>query len=181
MDKKSATKIVRHCPSRMKKVKNCTKLVPFFARCGRLRPKWTLFTLFGHYFKNTHSRHYVPLTSHKAAMCLTLAGMVYTYSGVYQTDRFVLRRVIPADFRGVFYISPIIIASGGTDILQQTFTNRSLPSLSYPELRTTLPFLSQQVSVYVPEGYSPVYIVLDSFSHYTCHADPLFECDFIGK
>ena len=45
----------------MKKVKNCTKLVPFFARDGRLRPKWTLFTLFGHYFKNTHSRHYVPL------------------------------------------------------------------------------------------------------------------------
>ena len=77
------------------------------------------------------------------------------YSGVYKTDGFVLRRVIPADFRGVFYVSPIIIATDGTDILQQTFTNRSLPSLSYPELRTTLPFLSQQVSVYVPAGYSP--------------------------
>ena len=45
----------------MKKVKNCTKLVPFFARDGRLRPKWTLFTLFGHYFINTHSNHSVPL------------------------------------------------------------------------------------------------------------------------
>ena len=33
----------------------------FFTRDGRLRSKWTLFTLFGHYFKNTHSRHYVPL------------------------------------------------------------------------------------------------------------------------
>ena len=45
----------------MKKVKNCTKLVPFFARDGRLRPKWTLFTLFVHYFKNTHSNHSLPL------------------------------------------------------------------------------------------------------------------------
>ena len=50
-------------PKGSKKVKNCTKLVPFFTRDGRLRSKWTLFTLFGHYFKNTHSRHYVPLTS----------------------------------------------------------------------------------------------------------------------
>ena len=47
----------------MKKVKNCTKLVPFFARDGRLRPEWTLFTLFGHYFQNTHSRHYVSLST----------------------------------------------------------------------------------------------------------------------
>ena len=47
----------------MKKVKNCTKLVPFFARDGRLRPKWTLFTLFVHYFKNTHSNHSLPLSS----------------------------------------------------------------------------------------------------------------------
>ena len=49
-------------PKGSKKVKNCTKLVHFFTRDGRLRSKWTLFTLFGHYFKNTHSRHYVPLT-----------------------------------------------------------------------------------------------------------------------
>ena len=49
-------------PKGSKKVKNCTKLVPFFTRDGRLRSKWTLFTLFGHYFKNTHSRHYVPLS-----------------------------------------------------------------------------------------------------------------------
>ena len=48
-------------PKGSKKVKNCTKLVHFFTRDGRLRSKWTLFTLFGHYFKNTHSRHYVPL------------------------------------------------------------------------------------------------------------------------
>ena len=48
----------------MKKVKNCTKLVPFFARDGRLRPKWTLFILFVHYFKNTHSNHSLPLTSY---------------------------------------------------------------------------------------------------------------------
>ena len=46
-----------------KKVKNCTKLVHFFTRDGRLRSKWTLLTLSGHYFKNTHSRHYVPLTN----------------------------------------------------------------------------------------------------------------------
>ena len=25
------------------------------------------------------------------------------------------------------------------------------------------------------------YIVLDSFSHYTCNADPLFACYFIGE
>ena len=48
-------------PKGSKKVKNCTKLVHFFTRDGRLRSKWTLFTLFGRYFKNTHSRHYVPL------------------------------------------------------------------------------------------------------------------------
>ena len=46
----------------MKKVKNCTKLVPFFARDGRLRPKWTFFTLFVHYFENTHSNHSLPLS-----------------------------------------------------------------------------------------------------------------------
>ena len=50
-------------PKGSKKVKNCTKLVYFFTRDGRLRPKSTLFTLFGHYFTNTHSRHYVPLTA----------------------------------------------------------------------------------------------------------------------
>ena len=54
----------------MKKVKKCTKLVPFFARDGRLRPKWTLSTLFGHYFINTHSRHYVPLTKNKLQQVL---------------------------------------------------------------------------------------------------------------
>ena len=48
----------------MKKVKNCTKLVPFFARDDRLRPKWTLFTLFGHHFKNTHSNHCLPLSTY---------------------------------------------------------------------------------------------------------------------
>ena len=48
-------------PKGTKKVKNCTKLVHFFTRDGRLRSKWTLLTLFGHYFKNTHSRHCVPL------------------------------------------------------------------------------------------------------------------------
>ena len=53
----------------MKKVKNCTKLVPFFARDGRLRSKWTLSTLSGHYFKNTHSRHYVPLNPLLDLMC----------------------------------------------------------------------------------------------------------------
>ena len=52
----------------MKKVKNCIKLVPFFARDGRLRPKWTLFTLFGHYFKNTHSNHSLPLSTY-IALC----------------------------------------------------------------------------------------------------------------
>ena len=50
-------------PKGSKKVKNCTKLVHFFTRDGRLRSKWTLFSLFGHYFKNTHTRHYVPLTT----------------------------------------------------------------------------------------------------------------------
>ena len=49
-------------PKGSKKVKNCTKLVHFFTRDGRLRSKWTLFTLFRHYFKNTHSRHCVPLS-----------------------------------------------------------------------------------------------------------------------
>ena len=48
-------------PKGTKKVKNCTKLVPFFARDGRLRPKWILFTLFVHYFKNTHSNISLPL------------------------------------------------------------------------------------------------------------------------
>ena len=48
-------------PKGSKKVKNCTKLVHFFTRDGRLRPKWTLFTLFGRYFKNTHSNHSLPL------------------------------------------------------------------------------------------------------------------------
>ena len=48
-------------PKGSKKVKNCTKLVHFFTRDGRLRSKWTLFTLLRHYFKNTHSRHYVSL------------------------------------------------------------------------------------------------------------------------
>ena len=76
-------------------------------------------------------------------------------SAVYQTDGFVLRIIVPADFGGQFYVSPIIIASDGTDNLQQTFTNHSLPSLNYPELRTTISFLSQRVSVYIPAGYSP--------------------------
>ena len=63
-------KIVRNkncqtLPLKDEKSKNCTKLVPFFDRDGRLRPKWTLFTLFGHYFKNTHSNHSLPLSSLK--------------------------------------------------------------------------------------------------------------------
>ena len=62
LTKSSQQKLSDIGPKGSKKVKNCTKLVHFFTRDGRLRSKWTLFTLFGHYFKNTHSRHYVPLT-----------------------------------------------------------------------------------------------------------------------
>ena len=59
-------------PKGTKKVKKSTKLVPFFARDGRLRPKWTLSTLFGHYFINTHSRHYVPLIRLKSHVNITI-------------------------------------------------------------------------------------------------------------
>ena len=76
-------------------------------------------------------------------------------SAIYRTDGFVLRKVIPADFTGQLYISPILIGSDRSDILQQAFTNHSLPSVSYPELRTTIPFLSQQIPVYIPAGYAP--------------------------
>ena len=61
--KSSQQKLSDIGPKGSKEVKNCTKLVPFFARDGRLRSKWTLFTLLRHYFKNTHSRHCVPLMS----------------------------------------------------------------------------------------------------------------------
>ena len=62
-------------PKGSKKVKNCTKLVHFFTRDGRLRSKWTLFTLFGHYFKNTHSRHYVPLIDERIGVVLQKLNM----------------------------------------------------------------------------------------------------------
>ena len=70
-------------PKGSKKVKNCTKLVHFFTRDGRLRSKWTLFTLFGHYFKNTHSRH-CPLKPIRIPTCGDLwdsVGIPWEYVG----------------------------------------------------------------------------------------------------
>ena len=72
-------------PKGSKKVKNCTKLVPFFTRDGRLISKWTLFTLFGHYFKNTYSRHYVPLIRLKSHVNITIFSHINMreYSDIY--------------------------------------------------------------------------------------------------
>ena len=79
----------------MKKVKNCIKLVPFFARDGRLRPKWTLFILFVHYFKNTHSNHSLPLIRRKS-ICSTINSIIYTrYTLLYEYADIDLSRKIP--------------------------------------------------------------------------------------
>ncbi|KAI6657405.1 Lefftyrin [Oopsacas minuta] len=77
------------------------------------------------------------------------------YSDIYKASSFIIRRIIPSVFSGQIGISPILIATDGANNFQQIFIDRSPPTLNYPELRTTIPFLSSQVSLYIPEGYSP--------------------------
>ena len=77
-------------PKGSKKVKNCTKLVHFFTRDGRLRSKWTLFTLFGHYFKNTHSNHSLPLIT--ATRETVIMYVMYIIMTAIPTKHWVQRR-----------------------------------------------------------------------------------------
>ena len=52
-------------------------------------------------------------------------------------------------------MSPILLATDGQQIFYQAFTDRSLPTLNYPELRATIPFNPHPVSLSIREGYSP--------------------------
>ena len=85
-------------------------------------------------------------------------------SALYTTDSFIFKAIIPSSQTGEFGVSPILLATDGQEIFYQAFTDRSPPTLNYPELRATIPFNPHPVSLFFQEGYSP----------YKRYAPPLF-------
>ena len=75
-------------------------------------------------------------------------------SGLYKTDSLIFKAIIPSN-QSEYGVSPLLLASDGQQTFYQAFTDRSHPTLNYPELRATLPFSPSPVSLLIPEGYSP--------------------------
>ena len=99
-------------------------------------------------------------------------------SRIYQTDGFAFRYIIPGSFSQNIGISPILVATDGSQFQYQTLTNRS-STLDYPELRVGIPFPQQNsdISVYIPGGYSPYF----TYKPPTFCGAPAVSLELIGE